>query len=224
MDAAKADEPAPGPRPPLDPGQARRRAETAGARVAVLVEGWSDQAAVQALAHRRGCDLAAERVVVLPIGGITNLPAFIQALSPRLRLAGLCDQAEEGYAMRALQRCGLGAPQTREDAEALGFFVCDADLEDELVRALGVAGVEAVLHAQGELESFRRFQAQPAQRGREAAAQLRRFIGTRAGRKIRCGSLLTEAMALPRIPRPLDRVLAHALACARDGDTPAIRG
>lgn len=211
-----ADEHPPGPRPPLDPGQARRIADEAGARVAVLVEGWSDQAAVQALARRRGWDLAAGRVVVLPIGGITNLAAFIQALGPHLRLAGLCDGAEQGHAMHALQRCGLGTPQTRADLEALGFFVCDADLEDELVRALGTAGVEAVLAAQGELASFRRFQAQPAQRGREPAAQLRRFIGTRAGRKIRCGTLLTEAIALPRMPPPLDRVLAHALACARD--------
>jgi hypothetical protein len=111
--------------------------------------------------------------------------------------------------MRVLQRCGLGTPLNRADTEALGFFVCDADLEDELIRALGTAGAEAVLQAEGELESFRRFQAQPAQRGRDLAPQLRRFMGTRAGRKIRYGTLLTEAIDLPRIPRALDRVLAH---------------
>lgn len=104
MCAATADDRAFGPRPPLDPGQARRIAHDAGARAAVLVEGWSDQAAVETLARRRGCDLAAERIVVLPIGGITNLPSFIQVLnaeqgssSPGLRLAGLCDLAEEAY-------------------------------------------------------------------------------------------------------------------------------
>lgn len=221
MCAAMADERAFGPRPPLDPGQARRIAHDAGARAAVLVEGWSDQAAVETLARRRGCDLAAARIVVLPIGGITNLGTFIQALGPPtssgpgpgqgrgLRLAGLCDLAEEPYAMRVLQRCGLGTPLNRADTEALGFFVCDADLEDELIRALGTAGAEAVLQAEGELESFRRFQAQPAQRGRDLAPQLRRFMGTRAGRKIRYGTLLTEAIDLPRIPRALDRVLAH---------------
>jgi hypothetical protein len=113
--------------------------------------------------------------------------------------------------MRVLQRGGLRTPLNRADTEALGFFVCDADLEDELIRALGMAGAEAVLRAEGELESFRRFQAQPAQRGRELAPQLRRFMGTRAGRKIRYGTLLTDAIDLPRIPRALDRVLTHAL-------------
>ena len=222
MSAAGPGERAFGPRPPLDPSQARRAAREAGARAAVLVEGWSDQAAVHALARRRACDLAAERIMVLPIGGITNLAAFIRALAPvatpsgpGLRLAGLCDRAEEAFAMRALERCGLGTQLTRTSTETLGFFVCDADLEDELIRALGTTGAEAVLQAQGELESFRRFQAQPAQRGRPLPAQLRRFMGTRAGRKIRYGTLLTEAVDLPRMPRALDLVLAHVLTSAR---------
>ena len=33
--------------------------------------------------------------------------------------------------------------------EALGFFVCDADLEDELIRALGVATVERLIESAG---------------------------------------------------------------------------
>ena len=32
----------------------------------------------------------------------------------------------------------------REGVERLGFFACQADLEDELIRAVGTAGVEAV--------------------------------------------------------------------------------
>ena len=68
--------------------------------------------------------------------------------------------------------------------EALGFYVCDVDLEDELIRALGTAAVEAIVDAQGELGTFRTFQHQPAQRGRPAEAQLRRFMGTASGRKI----------------------------------------
>ena len=61
-----------------------------------------------------------------------------------------------------------------------------------------------------ELESFRRFQDQPAQRAREGHAQLRRFMGTRARRKIRYGALLTNALDLRCVPRALDAVLAHA--------------
>jgi hypothetical protein len=53
-------------------------------------------------------------------------------------LAGLCDAAEEGYFRRALARAGVGSPLSRADMEALGFYVCGADLEEELIRALGV--------------------------------------------------------------------------------------
>jgi hypothetical protein len=57
--------------------------------------------------------------------------------------------------------------------------------------------------------SFRTFQRQPAQRGRPVEAQLRRFMGTRSGRKVRYGRLLVEALDLTRVPRPLDGVLDH---------------
>jgi len=50
----------PGPRPPLDPDAARRLVSAAQARAAILVEGWSDQAALEALARRRGRDLPRE--------------------------------------------------------------------------------------------------------------------------------------------------------------------
>jgi hypothetical protein len=39
--------------------------------------------------------------------------------------------------------------------------------------------------------------------------QLRRFMGTRGGRKIHYARLLVDALDLTRMPRPLDRVLAH---------------
>lgn len=90
--------------------------------------------------------------------------------------------------------------------------MCVADLEDELIRSLGAASVEQVVTDQGELSSFRRFQKQPAQRGRTRQAQLRRFMGTRSGRKTRYARLLAEALNLTRVPRPLDRVLCYVTA------------
>ena len=202
-----------GPRPPLLPATARDLALDANAGAVILVEGWSDQAAIDTLARRRGWDLRTEGILTLPIGGVTNLGAFIQALGPSgldLRLAGLCDAAEADYARRCLERAGMARNLARDGLEAMGFFVCDADLEDELIRALGTAAVEAVVNAQGELSSFRRFQEQPAQRGRSLDTQLRRFMGTRAGRKVRYGSLLAEAIDLAHVPRPLELVIAHA--------------
>jgi hypothetical protein len=93
--------------------------------------------------------------------------------------------------------------------EALGFYVCVSDLEDELIRSLGPASVEQVIDAQGELGSFRTFQKQPAQRGRAIEQQLRRFMGTRSGRKFLYARLLVDALDLARVPQPLDHVLAH---------------
>ena len=68
-----------------------------------------------------------------------------------LPVAGLCDEGEEGDFRRAVERAGLGSDLTRADMERLGFYVCVADLEDELIRALGVPAVERVLDTQGEL-------------------------------------------------------------------------
>jgi hypothetical protein len=204
-----------GPRAPLSVDDARTRLVAAGARAAILVEGWSDEAALEALARRGGRDLADERIAVVPIGGITNLGAFAGALGAAglgLALAGLCDAAEAPYVARTLHRLSLLRDEqaTREAMEALAFFVCDADLEDELIRALGSDAVEHVIEREGELASLRLFQDQPAQRGRSVDAQLRRFLGTRARRKIRYGSLLVEALPLDGAPRPLERVLdAH---------------
>jgi hypothetical protein len=178
----------------------------------VLVEGTSDQRALAALALRRGRDLRAEGVAIVAMGGATNIAAYLRQLAARddsLRLAGLCDAAEEGAFRRGLERAGLGEDLDRGDMERLGFFVCDADLEDELIRCLGADTVERILAAEGELGSFRTFQKQPAQRGRPVEAQLRRFLGTKQGRKIRYATLLVEALDLAHVPRPLDGVLGH---------------
>jgi len=182
------------------------------ARAVVLVEGVSDQFALEALAERRGRELGAEGVAVLPIGGATNIRRFLDRFGPQgldLRLAGLCDAGEEADFRRGLERAGFGPNLTRADMESLGFYVCVADLEDELIRSLGATAVEAVIDAAGELGSFRTLQKQPAQQGRTIEEQLRRFMGTRGGRKIRYARLLVDALDLTRVPRPLDRLLAH---------------
>lgn len=184
----------------------------AAQRTVVLVEGLSDQRALEALARRRGRDLAAEEVSILPIGGAQAIGSVLERLGPRgsgVRLAGLCDAGEERHFRRGLERAGFGSGLTRDDLERLGFFVCEADLEDELIRSLGAAAVEDVIESEGDLESFRTFQKQPAWRGRTTEEQLRRFLGTHSGRKIRSAELLVDALDLGRVPRPLDCVLAH---------------
>jgi hypothetical protein len=189
-----------------------RTAEAFFARTVVLVEGISDQRALEALAERRGRNLDAESVSIVPIGGAHAIGSFLDLYGPRgidVRLAGLCDAGEEGHFRRGLERAGLGSNLTRADMERLGFYVCVADLEDELIRALGAASVEQIVDAHGDLGSFRTLQKQPAWQGRAKEKQLRRFMGSGGSRKIRYARLLVDALDLTRVPRPLDRVLAH---------------
>jgi hypothetical protein len=187
--------------------------DSTGMRAIVLVEGISDQVALETLARRRALNLDAEHIAVVPIGGAQAFGRFLNRLGEHVadvRLAGLCDAAEEDDFRRGLERAGLGSHLTRVEMERLGFYVCVADLEDELIRALGAASVEEVVDAQGELGSFRTLQKQPAWRGRPTEEQLRRFMGSGARRKTRYARLLVDALDLARVPRPLDRVLAHA--------------
>jgi hypothetical protein len=88
--------------------------------------------------------------------------------------------------------------------------VCDADLEDELIRALGADVVLAVAEVHGDLGSFRTLQKQEAWRGRPVEEQLRRFLGSGARRKVRYARLLVEALDLACVPRPLELVLTGA--------------
>jgi hypothetical protein len=168
-------------------------------RGVVLVEGVSDRCAVETLARRRGRDLDAEGLAVVPMGGYGNLPRVLRQYRG-VQLAGLYDVGEERHFLRAL-RC-----DDRGDLERVGFYACTRDLEDELTRAVGPDGMQRVLTEQGELRAFRTYQKQPAHRARPLEEQLHGFMWNR---KQRYAVLLVEALDLERVPRPLDRVLAH---------------
>jgi Overcoming lysogenization defect protein-like, TOPRIM domain len=159
----------------------------------VLVEGVSDRIAVETLARRRGRDLAAEGVSVVAIGGAQAIGRFVSRYEGAA-LAGLCDAGEE-----ALFRRALGA----------NVFVCVADLEDELIRALGAARVEEILEAEGDLGAFRTLQKQPEWRGRPVEDQLRRWLGSGARRKLRYARLLVDALEPDRAPPPLAGLIEH---------------
>ncbi len=159
----------------------------AAARAIVLVEGVSDQIAVETLAARHGRDLTVEGVVVLPTGGAGGMTRYLRLFGPEgtgARLAGLCDAAEEHIVRRGLAAAGLGSPGTRADLERLGFAVCVADLEDELIRAAGPALAAEVLAAHGDLSAFRTIQRQPGLagkgRGGAVAALPRRGLAAQA--------------------------------------------
>ncbi|WP_149549448.1 TOPRIM nucleotidyl transferase/hydrolase domain-containing protein [Streptomyces marokkonensis] len=181
---------------------ARELAARLDVRTVVLLEGLSDAAAVDALAASRGRDLAGEGICVLPMGGAMSVGRFAGLVGPPglgLRLTGLCDEAEYGYYARGLDRAG---------ADGQGFHVCAADLEDELIRALGVQRVREIIRAEGDERALRTFLRQPAQQDRTPQQQLRRFLGTKKGRKIQYGRALVEALGPDRVPAPLDGLFA----------------
>ncbi|BDV32312.1 ATP-dependent endonuclease [Microbacterium terricola] len=155
----------------------------------IIVEGESDRVVLEVLSTRMG--IALGRIVT--IGGASGIRRAVSEL-PGESIVGLVDANERAQFERVMER----------------VFVCDPDLEGELVRALGSDAVEAVIAEQGEHESFRRLQNQPAQRGRPVEAQLARFFGGRSGNKLRYARLLTAAVPLDRIPPPLAELIRAA--------------
>jgi hypothetical protein len=159
----------------------------------ILVEGITDRIALRAAAELLGLGLGG--VEIVPIGGAQAVRRAAAQLDGE-HLVGLCDAGEERYFRRVLG-----------DAA----FVCTADLEDELIRALGPKRVEEVLAAQGDLETFRNFQNQPYWRGRPVERHLRRWLQASDNRGKRYPPLLIGALEPAEIPRPLAGVLAAAV-------------
>ena len=177
--------------------QARELAEELPVRTAVLVEGPSDVNAVNTLAAKYDRDLVGEGICVLPMGGAMSVGNYARFLGPSglgLHLTGLCDERERDFYARGWERAG---------ADPRDFFVCEADLEDELIRALGTETVKEIIRGEGEDRPLQTFMRQPAQRERTAQQQLRRFFGTISGRKIHYGRVLVEALEPHCVPPPL---------------------
>ena len=72
---------------------------------------------------------------------------------------------------------------------------------------MGVERVVQLIEAEGELDSFRILQRQPAHRSNPMSIQLARFLSGRSGNKERYARLFVEALELDRVPPPLDAVL-----------------
>src|SRR5262245_13257173 len=171
----------------------------------VLLEGPSDVAAVRAVAAAYGVTDTVHRCQLVDMGGVTNIRRHLETLraaSVPVRVIGMCDAGEAKFFVRALQLTGVGLHHEADLAEH-GFYVCDADLEDELIRALGP---EPVLGVLGRLETFQR---QPAWRGRHLHEQLHRFAGVASGRKTLLAGALAEGLARHEAPAPLRRLVAE---------------
>ena len=173
----------------------------------ILVEGVSDRIAVMAAAQRLGRDLAGVAVVSADgVGNFAALAARYRALG--VPLTGLCDLAEVVWVCRALVKAKVGIALDRAGLAALGFQALDRDLEDELIRAVGLDRVLDLLAEHGDLAAFGTLQQQRAWRGADLTDQVRRFLGAGAGRKIRYAAIFVEALAVGQMPDALVQVVS----------------
>lgn len=176
-------------------------AAIAEARSVVLVEGVSDQVALDATARALDLDLGAARTLVMPIGGAQAVERTVAELDTRrgdLRLVGLCDIGEASFFRRTL-------PDDR-------IAVCDPDLETELIRAAGADLIESVIDRMGEKRAFRTLQAQAPWRDAAHADQCHRFIRSRSGRGQRYAQEVLRMLDPALIPAPLRRAVELAVA------------
>jgi NAD(P)-dependent dehydrogenase (short-subunit alcohol dehydrogenase family) len=167
----------------------------------ILVEGVSDQIAIETLARAEGRDVETWETAVVPTGGAQGIGRYAARFGPAgdgLRVVVMCDAGEERVVRRALGRAGDEVP----------VFVCQLDLEDELIRAVTPDRVLDLLARDDNLGSFRTLQNQPVWRDQPLPSQLRRFFGSGATRKSRYAEqLVLAAVALGRVPAPLRGVL-----------------
>lgn len=190
---------------------------TGATPVLVLLEGPSDVAAVSTLLAARADKGGRTAYELVDLGGVTNVGAHLRRVvewDPVPPVIGLCDAGEARVVLRALQRVGRTLTEPEELADE-GFFVCDRDLEDELIRALGAQRCLQVLDQEGLGARFAAFSRQPDWVDRPLMDRLHRFCGIASGRKI----LLAGAMAGALRPREVPAPLADLISClvgARD--------
>jgi hypothetical protein len=184
-------------------------AEAFFARAVVLVEGQSDKFALEAVAAKKKRNLDADGVTIVAMRGAGGIGTFLSLLGPNgliLKLAGLCDAKEETKWSKALELHGMGAKLDRAAMSGIGFEVCDGDLEEVLIAAVGEKGTLAIIDAQGDKAEFETFMQQPTQKAKPLPQQLHDFLHSR-GRNITYAPLLVDAIDGAKLPAVLERVI-----------------
>ena len=182
-------------------------AEAYFAETVIFVEGFSDFLAVRTLAETLEVDLDAAGVSLLSLEGADLFGHYLALLGPKglnVRMRGLCDFDREAAWIQLLSDTGL-AVTDRADFNAAGFQVAEADLEAELVGALGEERVEATITEAGAAGMVETFRQQPANGGLAGEDLLLAFIRKR---KIKWAPLLAAALTPSEIPTPITNLLA----------------
>ena len=131
------------------------------------MEGQSDKYSLEAVAAKKKRNLDAEGVTIVAMRGAGGIGTFLNLLGPnglKLKLAGLCDAQEESKWAQALESHGMGSKLNRAAMASIGFAVCDGDLEEVLIAAVGENATFAIIDAQSDTADFKSFAQQPIHR------------------------------------------------------------
>jgi len=184
-------------------------AEAFFAGAVILVEGQSDRYALEAVAARKHRNLDAEGVTIVAMRGAGGIATFLTLLGPnglKLRLAGLCDSGEQPKWAQALESHGMGSNLDRAAMAAIGFEVCDGDLEEVLIAAVGEKTTLAIIDAQGDTAEFAAFAQQPAHNAKTVVQRLHDFLHGR-GRNITYAPLMVDSIDPAKLPAALENVI-----------------
>lgn len=177
----------------------------------VFAEGESDAAALRVLAAKLAPQSRHNSINIESLGGASGYRLAIpDTHSQGRRFCGLYDLPELDDVAAGFARIGIDVDGAAS-LEDRGFFACRDNLEDELISALGIDGVEEVIRTAGEAGPLETLRSQPAWRDQPRSDVLRRFFSSQSGRKQRYAALMTDALDLDAVPRPLRAVLDHAL-------------
>ena len=177
----------------------------------VLVEGLTDELAVTLAATRLGRKLEAAGVAIVRLNGAHGVGPYLRRMDviDRPASAGLYDQPEEAVIEAALRRAGYGPAIDQGGLEAVGFFACRADLEDELIRAAGEATVSRLIEREGDGQAWQKFRRQQAWHDRPFDQQFRRFIRSVSDRNSRYIRAIVETIDPGDLPRPIRLLLDY---------------
>jgi predicted ATP-dependent endonuclease of OLD family len=182
-------------------------AEAFFAKALIVVEGFSDLLALRTLTKLRGKDLDASGVSLLSLDGSGTFKHYLQLFGPEglgVELRGLCDQDAERDWIEKLSAAGIGVAD-RASLEENGFFVCDPDLEAEMLSALEPTEITRVINEDGAEATFSSFASHPANSGlTEHEIQVAFF----KNEKVRWAPLFAAAMSPTALPQPIERLLS----------------
>ena len=182
-------------------------AEACFARKVVLVEGYSDRVVLLHLALRCGRNLDGEGVSIVAMDGGSGLGTYLRlygAAGLKLAVLGLCDEDKEAKWLTELQGAGF-AVADRASMKNVGFVVCQRDLEEEFVLALGVPATEAVITKEGKDSMLSTFRKQATYSALPPDQQLRHFLHKD---NTQWAVPLVDALDLKNIPVALNAILA----------------